>query len=216
MKSKGHLENKNLSFVTSGNGVLSLPEMEFCHFRKWSFVNSGNGVLSLPYMDFCHFRIWSFVTSGNGFLSLPEMEFCHFQNTTVFAQNTTVFSQNTNVFAQNTTVFAQNTPVFTQNTTVFAQNTTVFAKEKNCIWPKYHCICPKFNSRSSALIALALFYILLINITYIEWFGVKFCREIYFGNYIKFEIRHYNTKIHISLYFNCTVTGLLIHIFLPN
>ena len=30
-------------------------------------------------------------------------------------------------------------------------------QKKNCICPKYHCICPKFNSRSLALIALALF-----------------------------------------------------------
>ena len=50
-------------------------------------------------------------------------------------------------------------PVFTQNTTGFAQNPTVFATEKNCIFPKFHCIFPKLNSRSSALIALALLII---------------------------------------------------------
>ena len=109
------------------------------------------------------------------------------QKNNVFAQNKHCFCQNTTVFTQNTTVFAlkktylpkiqlqwpkihcicpkyycifQNTTVFTQNTIVFAQNTTVFAKKK-CIRPKYHCICPKFNSRSLALIALALFLVWL-------------------------------------------------------
>ena len=65
------------------------------------------------------------------------------------AQNTTVFSQNTSVFTQNTTVLAQ-------NTTVFAQNTTAFAPKK-LYFPKIPLYLPKINSRTSALIALALF-----------------------------------------------------------
>ena len=40
---------------------------------------------------------------------------------------------------------------------LYLQQKKCICPKYHCICPKYHCICPKFNSRSLALIALALF-----------------------------------------------------------